>query len=163
MSISTTQKSKSQIIKAIMKLQGLVVTHCNLRDKTQVVTESPARIESLFHTPYRPEESRHFMVRITRYDMLLSRPAHPQLMYDLFYRSRSLRRLLRKRGSCSTFLTPMERSCKASMRMTLCMYVRCLFVRISATLIDVLQLGDFHAMAPFGLLYSCNSPGEALL
>ena len=25
------------------------------------------------------------------------------------------------------------------------------------------QLGDFHAMAPFGLLYSCNSPGFPLM
>jgi hypothetical protein len=45
--------------------QGRKVLACNIISTLQVVTESPARIESLFHTPYRPEESRHFMVSRT--------------------------------------------------------------------------------------------------
>jgi len=74
-----------------------------------------ARFQDLFHTPFRPQDSRHFQV-----DESSTFTANPDLRFVLSYADGSE---LRGFGGD-----------------------------------DVVHVGDFHGLAPFGLLYQCNSP-----
>lgn len=73
------------------------------------------RLQSLFHTPFRPEDSRHFQIEKSS-----TFTPSPEKRFDLSYADGS-----ELKGFDAQ---------------------------------DVVTLGDFHGMAPFGLIFECNSP-----
>jgi hypothetical protein len=115
---------------------------------------TPARTQELFHTPYREKDSRHFNIEESSTFV-----ADAERRFDLSYADGSELKGFNAHDIVRVSFLSAPFLFLLSLHTQLKHFCISAFYAASDIMLEhVAQLGDFHGLAPFGLLYQCNSP-----